>query len=484
MISSSYRKSFPCFAAAVALLLLAASAIHAQTTAFTYQGKLTDGGNPASGSYDLQFALFDSGGTQIGSPLTRAGTVVAGGIFTVQLDFGVGAFPGANRFLEIGVRPAGVGSFTTLSPRQQISSTPYAIRTLSAATADTATNSTQLGGVAASQYVQTTDSRLSDARPPTAGSANYIQNTTTQQSSASLNISGGGIFGGNLIANGGIVGIGSSPGIILSAGGGTSGTQGGWFGTQSNHPLFFYTNNALPRMTIGTDGNVGIGTAAPASRLSVFGTNIGGSCGAAQIGWGVVVRGCSSALAVTTSDVSKNLIEGINSSGTVFLVTGSGAVGVGTGFPQRSLHVNGRARIGFIPLEASAASVCFNAVGDLLQCGVSSLRLKTNIAQFRSGLDIVRRLRPISFNWKEDGRPDVGLGAEDVAQVAPSFTFTDTKGAVTGVKYERLNMLLINAIKEQQEQIEALRAQNVRLTARLRGIEKSLRKRVGSSRRR
>ena len=171
----------------------------AQTTTFTYQGKLTEGSSPANGSYDLQFALFDNlaGGTQIGSTLIRAGTNVAGGIFTVQLDFAINAFPGANRFLEISVRPASVGSFTILSPRQQISSTPYAIRTLSAATADTATNSTQLGGVAASQYVQTNDSRLSDSRPPTPGSANYIQNTTTQQT-ANFNISGNGRISGNL----------------------------------------------------------------------------------------------------------------------------------------------------------------------------------------------------------------------------------------------------------------------------------------------
>ena len=66
-------------------------------------------------------------------------------------------------------------------------------------------------------------------------------------------------------------------------------------------------------------------------------------------------------------------------------------------------------------------------------------------------------MRPISFNWKEDGRPDIGLGAEEVAKVAPSLTFTDDKGEVTGVKYERLSMLLINAIKEQQAQIKEQR---------------------------
>src|SRR6266487_3576921 len=89
------------------LIFICASSVRAQqTTAFTYQGKLTDGGNPANGNYDLQFALFDSaaGGTQIGSTLTRSSVAVSGGVFTVQLDFGVSAFPGANRFLEIGVR--------------------------------------------------------------------------------------------------------------------------------------------------------------------------------------------------------------------------------------------------------------------------------------------------------------------------------------------------------------------------------------------
>jgi hypothetical protein len=129
------RKAFLLGAVGTVVLMLAGAA-RAQTTAFTYQGKLTDNGNPANGSYDLQFALFDAGGTQIGSTLTRSSINVSTGIFTVQLDFGVNAFPGANRFLEIAVRSAGGGSFTILSPRQQISSTPYAIHTLSATSAD------------------------------------------------------------------------------------------------------------------------------------------------------------------------------------------------------------------------------------------------------------------------------------------------------------------------------------------------------------
>src|SRR5712692_5052776 len=81
---------------------LSASAAYAQTTSFTYQGRLTDGGTAANGNYDLQFVLFDasSGGTQVGSQTINT-VLVSNGVFTVSLDFGANAFNGANRFLEI-----------------------------------------------------------------------------------------------------------------------------------------------------------------------------------------------------------------------------------------------------------------------------------------------------------------------------------------------------------------------------------------------
>ena len=78
-------------------------------TGFTYQGQLKDGGTPVDGTCDFQFSLWDalSGGSQIGSTLDRTADV-AGGLFTVQLDFGSGAFTGDSRWLEIAVRcPAG-----------------------------------------------------------------------------------------------------------------------------------------------------------------------------------------------------------------------------------------------------------------------------------------------------------------------------------------------------------------------------------------
>jgi hypothetical protein len=115
------------FSALVALMTLAC--VHAQGTVFTYQGFLKVSGNPANANYDFQFSLWTaaSGGTQIGSTLTLTSVPVQNGLFTVSLDFG-NVWDGSDRYLQIAVRPAGSGSYTTLSPRVKINPTPYAIR--------------------------------------------------------------------------------------------------------------------------------------------------------------------------------------------------------------------------------------------------------------------------------------------------------------------------------------------------------------------
>ena len=99
----------------------------AQGTAFTYQGTLKHLGVPANGPYDFRFSLWDaaSGGTQIGSTIQRTMVNVQDGLFTVTLDFG-NVWDGNPRFLQIAVRPANTGGYTTLSPRIPIMSAPYA----------------------------------------------------------------------------------------------------------------------------------------------------------------------------------------------------------------------------------------------------------------------------------------------------------------------------------------------------------------------
>ena len=105
-------------------------------TTFSYQGRLNRVGAPASGAFDFQFALYaaPTGGDPIGSALSLLGQTVTDGYFTAMLDFG-DAFDGSGRWIEVQVRAAGGGSYTTLSPRQPVTATPYAIRAHTATTA-------------------------------------------------------------------------------------------------------------------------------------------------------------------------------------------------------------------------------------------------------------------------------------------------------------------------------------------------------------
>ena len=101
----------------------------AQGTAFTYQGRLNDGGSPASGTYDFRFRLASDplANNYIGSPYLTNGIAVTGGLFAARPDFGPGIFTGSNYWLEVDVRTNGAGIYTALTPLQPLTPTPYAV---------------------------------------------------------------------------------------------------------------------------------------------------------------------------------------------------------------------------------------------------------------------------------------------------------------------------------------------------------------------
>ena len=241
----------------------------AQTTKFTYQGQLTDSGMPQA-NYQMRFRLFGAlvAGSQIGSTIENPAVAVDDGIFSVNLDFGANPFPGADRYLEIAVRRNAGESYTVLSPRQQIASSPYAIRTLSAQSADLALDSEKLGGLDASEYVTTA----------TVGNA-FIRNGTTLQD-ADFNIDGNGLIGGNL-------GVGiTNPGarLVVStdtahATNNTAYFEATTIGPHASNIHYGTTGDWYIRSAAGngnvimqdTGGNVGIGTSNPNAKLSLIG---------------------------------------------------------------------------------------------------------------------------------------------------------------------------------------------------------------------
>ncbi len=115
----------------IGLLCAYAFSATAQNTSFTYQGRLLDNGTPANGIYDLRFNLFaaETSGVALGDPFSQLAIPTSNGLFTVALDFGAAVFMGGDRWLEVSVRTNGdAGPYTTLVPRQPITSTPYACR--------------------------------------------------------------------------------------------------------------------------------------------------------------------------------------------------------------------------------------------------------------------------------------------------------------------------------------------------------------------
>ena len=197
--------------------------------------------------------------------------------------------------------------------------------------------------------------------------------------------------------------------------------------TAIGHRAIVSANNSLVLGSInGLNGatqtvNVGIGTASPTERLHVVGT--GRYTGA------LFVEGNLNAQFNLNVASSLSVSQNAN-------VTGNLTVGA---------------------FSSGATSVCRTAGGILANCS-SSARYKTNVVRFSSGLDMINRLRPVSFNWKQDDMLDLGLVAEDVAEIEPLLVTHNDKGEIEGVKYDRIGVVLVNAVKEQQEEISGLRS--------------------------
>ncbi len=124
----------------LAFVLIVGLSGQTYATAFTYQGQLKGTGVVVTESCDMNFSLHDasSGGSQVGSTVSKTGISVVEGLFTTQLDFTVAnAFEGNDRWLEIAVKCTSDGSFTTLTPRQPLTPVPYAIYAQSVGEVDT-----------------------------------------------------------------------------------------------------------------------------------------------------------------------------------------------------------------------------------------------------------------------------------------------------------------------------------------------------------
>ncbi len=206
MKTNSHRLFSVLTLSALATLNTPLSTVSAQGTAFTYQGRLNDGGSRANGIYDLQFTLFDAatGGNQVGATVTNLAVGVTNGLFLSTIDFGP-VFDGTALWLQIGVETNGAGgNFTPLSALQPLTPAPYAVFAAGAGTAATATTANSVApgsvtaaGVASGQVVKSLNG-LADAVTLAAG-ANI--NLTPNGNTLTIASTGGGGGGGEIDAS-------------------------------------------------------------------------------------------------------------------------------------------------------------------------------------------------------------------------------------------------------------------------------------------
>ena len=245
----------------------------AVSATFTYQGQLRQGGAAVNGSCDMAFRLYDDpgGGNLIGSPITTTQSI-NNGLFTVGLNFGSNAFQGAARWLNIRVRcPASSGSYTTLTPRQQITAAPYAL-------APWVTSSNNLYYTAGSVGIGTTNPSASLSVAPSGATepSAFGFPTGLKVGTASGTIPLAVRQNADESATPALAVFETSNGPV-----GDFGANASTFvvGAAASHGLGFNVDGSIRAMTVLANGAVGIGTIPCANaRLHVYTGDSGGNC--------------------------------------------------------------------------------------------------------------------------------------------------------------------------------------------------------------
>jgi len=364
-------------------------------TAFTYQGHLYDANHVADGLYDFQFKLFDSNSSQMCSDVNKPDVDVIAGYFTVELDFGSSVFNGDAVWLKIGVRPGDMNDpnvYTVLSPRQEVTPTPYALYAKSSGgDNDWMVSGNNMYSIPSGNVGIGTTSPGTKLHVYEPSSSDVYMSVEASSSDGEagvrlINPAGGwDVFANNDDGDFGIahalsdrvltmkkttgnVGIGTtSPGAKLQVGDTSVGHDVYIAGSTSSQSGLFFYDGAIPggmrynfssddlsiftagttNLMIDSSGKVGIGTTSPGAKLQVGDTSTGHD---------VYIAGSTSSESglffydgsipggmrynFSTDDLSV-----FTAGNTRVMIDSAGDVGIGTTSPSEKLEVNGDTKV-------------------------------------------------------------------------------------------------------------------------------------------
>ena len=99
--------------------------------------------------------------------------------------------------------------------------------------------------------------------------------------------------------------------------------------------------------------------------------------------------------------------------------------------------------------------------GATVHCGAvtegSSLEIKKNISEIESPLEKITKLRGIEFDYKETDKHSIGMIAEEVNEVFPELVTKNPDGKVSAMSYSRMTAVLLEAIKELNQEVKELK---------------------------
>ncbi len=410
-------------------------------TAWTYQGRLMDANVPADGLYDLQFSLFPDPVLnlgQIGPPIDVNDIDIIDGYFTVELDFGNIAFKGDARWLQIGVRPwDSENRHTILSPRQEVTPTPYALYAQKASTDnDWMVSGSDMYSIPSGNIGIGTTTPVSSLEVVSPVDTHSIRATSNYIPVYALRTAPTGTWPAiegdcNSLYNGaaGIRGkiLSTTPGS-LSAGvyGHNAGEGSNGVGVRGHHVgsgtgVYGQCDNGFGGYFVGAKnyfgGNVGIGTTTPDAKLEIDGDN---NPSGLKVSWG--------------SDYG-NLYGEFKHAGSGGLIINANA---GGGWADMSFQTDGTTRM-FIE---RAGNVGIGTVGNpperLTVRGnilVQSVATGASVAEIGEGLDYAE-----GFNVTEDTDIEAGtvlvIDSDNPGKLTVSRSAYDSKvaGIVAGAK--------------------------------------------------